>query len=204
MAPPDKPPSSLAIPPGLSLDERSGLPDDLLFLLGLYPRQRWPEMTLHETAERWLQIHDWFRQFSGALLEGTTDFREGRTSAGDFQRWLDPRLGTFLEFLEGHHHHEDSVYFPAFTEAEPRLGLGFAILDRDHDSIHGRLAALEASGKEMREARLATDADKARFAADRLAGTLEGLLGPLRRHLHDEEDIVIPLLLDRGDPVTGA
>jgi iron-sulfur cluster repair protein YtfE (RIC family) len=201
MAPPEKP--SITLPPGLALDTRSGLPEDLLFLLETYPRQRWPEITLHETAERWLQIHDWFRQFSSSLLTGTTDFRKGRQSAPEFHRWLEPRLETFLEFLEGHHHHEDSVYFPAFTRAEPKLELAFAILDRDHDSIHARLAALEASGKEMREARLSSDPDKVRFAADRLAGTLEGLLGPLRRHLHDEEDIVIPLILDRGDPVSG-
>ncbi len=200
----DKPSATIALPPGLALDARAGLPEDLLFLLAEYPRQRWPEMTLHETAERWLNIHDWFRTFSASLLTGATDFREGRSSAPEFQRWLDPRLSTFLEFLTGHHHHEDAVYFPAFTRAEPRLALGFAILDRDHDTIHHRLEALEAAGGEMRVAGLGTDADKARFAADRLAGELEGLLGPLRRHLGDEEDIVIPLLLHRGDPVTGA
>src|SRR5690606_11817412 len=109
----------------LALDIRSGLPHDLLFLLASYPRKRWPETELHETAERWLQIHDWFRQFSASLLTGTTDFREGRQSAPEFHRWLEPRLDTFLEFLEGHHHHEDSVYFPAFAKAEPRLEMAF-------------------------------------------------------------------------------
>ena len=48
-------------------------------------------------------------------------------------------------------------------------------------------------------------ADKAETAApgEALCKAIESAAGPLARHLHDEEDIVIPLLTLHGDPFEG-
>ena len=46
---------------------------------------------------------------------------------------------------------------------------------------------------------LEESADSQRFAADRYADENERLVSLLTRHLEDEEDIIVPLILDRGD-----
>ena len=45
---------------------------------------------------------------------------------------------------------------------------------------------------------LQQDADAQRFAADAYADENTGLVAMLRRHLTDEEDLIIPLILERG------
>ena len=47
------------------------------------------------------------------------------------------------------------------------------------------------------------DADRMRFSGDRYADASDRLIGQLRRHLDDEEDIVVPLVLDRGEGPLG-
>jgi hypothetical protein len=47
------------------------------------------------------------------------------------------------------------------------------------------------------------DADVLRFAAERYSDTSGALLRLLTRHLGDEEDLIIPLILDRGEAALG-
>ncbi len=45
--------------------------------------------------------------------------------------------------------------------------------------------------------------DRQRFAADAYADENTRLVAMLTRHLADEEDLIIPLILDRGDQGLG-
>jgi len=42
-----------------------------------------------------------------------------------------------------------------------------------------------------------------RFAAEAYAGENAGLVAMLKRHLTDEEDLIVPLILDRGEGPLG-
>ncbi len=109
-------------------------------------------------------------------------------------------MQTLLWQLEGHHQVEDLHYFPVFRRAEPRLASGFELLERDHDSLHASLGDLAAHANRV----LAQDgADRALFhAALARFRDAEATLGrQLRRHLDDEEDLVVPLLIERGEEV---
>jgi hemerythrin-like domain-containing protein len=179
--------------------ERQGLPDDLHWLVEKYPRENWQDHTnIHGIANMWLQRHDMFRELGGMLTKGIGDYREGRQTAPDFARWFAPRLNHFLGNLDGHHNVEDYQYFPAFAKAEPRLKRGFEILDADHHTIHEGLErnaeAANAFIKTLHESE-----DRQRFAADAYADENSRLIAMLTRHLADEEDLIIPLILDRGD-----
>jgi hypothetical protein len=46
---------------------------------------------------------------------------------------------------------------------------------------------------------LSENEDRQRFAADAYADENTRLVAMLTRHLADEEDLIIPLMLDRGD-----
>ena len=191
------------LPDQLLVDRRRKLPDDLRFLLEKYPRETWNgHANLGETARFWLQRHDMFRELGGMLQKSVADYREGLLPPVDFAQWFAPRLRFFLHQLHGHHQIEDLHYFPVFAEAERRLQRGFDILDSDHHVIHD---ALERNAEKAREFLIALkqDEDRKRFAADAYADENERLIHMLTRHLVDEEDLIIPLILDRGEEELG-
>lgn len=180
------------------IGRRAGLPEDLLFLVEKYPRETWQA---HENvagmAAFWLQRHAMFREVGGLLTEIIADYREGRQTAPEFARRFAPRLQHFLGELDGHHNIEDHHYFPVFAAAEKRLVRGFEILDADHHAIHTALERNAEAANDFLRA-LSSDADQQRRKADAYAAENHALVAMLARHLDDEEDLIIPLILDRG------
>ena len=181
------------------LETREGLPDDLRFLADQYPRGEWQaHSNIHGMAGFWLQRHDMFREMGVLLTGGIADYREGRKDAREFAAFFAPRLNRFLGNLDGHHNVEDHHYFPVFAKAEPRLKRGFDILDGDHHLIHDALERNAETANAFLRA-LQESEDRQRFAADAYADENSRLIAMLKRHLDDEEDLIIPLILDRGD-----
>lgn len=187
----------------LDLDNRQGWPEDLRVLLETYPREVWPDhANLGEMARFWLHIHDQFRSLGKDLREMSEAFREGRMEAVDYRARYPRRLSQFLGGLEGHHSIEDYHFFPAFTSAEPRLGKGFEVLENDHETIHAAMVAAYDSGNGLL-ATIDKDRDEMMKAAEQHDGDGERLIAMLTRHLGDEEDLIIPLILDRGEGPLG-
>jgi hemerythrin-like domain-containing protein len=187
----------------LDLDSRTGWPAGLRVLLDQYPREAWPShANLGMLARFWLDRHDGFRAIGKALDAGTVEFRNGAIAPQQFQSWFAPRLQFFLSNLHGHHQIEDQQYFPLFRAAEPRLVRGFEVLEQDHEAIHDAIAQLADAANALLRG-MASDADAMRPAGDRYAGLGSAFLARLLRHLDDEEDLIIPLILDRGEQKLG-
>ncbi|MBO0661493.1 hemerythrin domain-containing protein [Jiella sp. MQZ9-1] len=184
------------------LDLRPGLPDDLKLLLDKYPRESWEgHANLEGTARFWLSRHDMFRELGAALTAALHQEREGEVAIEPFRQWFVPRLGFFLNELNGHHRIEDAHYFPAYQAAEPKLARGFELLDADHSVIHHDLESTAATANAFLQASATGEggSDGVRRARDAYSEASERLLMRLMRHLEDEEDLIIPLILDRGD-----
>jgi hypothetical protein len=181
----------------LDLHVRPGWPADLRSYLERYPREVWPEhANLGQTARFWLQRHDMFRELGGVLQAATLQFREGQVAPREFQQWFVPRLQFFLSELHGHHQVEDFSYFPIFRRAEPKLVRGFNVLENDHEAIHAAIAsAADAANALLRD----LDKDGLQRSVDHYADVSDALLKGLVRHLGDEEDLIIPLILDRSE-----
>ena len=190
-------------PAGLALDARDGWPADLRLLVDRYPRTVWQgHANLGAMAQFWLSRHDMFRDIGTALEEATTAFRNGTASAQDFRAWFPPRLQFFLQQLNAHHQVEDLHYFPVFQAAEARLARGFDALEGDHHTIHQSIdRAVETANTFLRTP--VNDKDPLRAAAEAYAAANDALLRRLRRHLDDEEDLIIPLILDRSEAGLG-
>lgn len=183
----------------MTLETRLGLPDDLRFLVAKYPRDSWTgHRNVHGMASMWLQRHDMFRELGGILTGSIADYREGRSDARGFAQFFAPRLNFFLGQLDGHHNIEDRHYFPIFAKVETRLKRGFDILDADHHLIHDALEMNAQAANGFLQA-LSGDADAQRYAADAYADQNTRLVAMLARHLDDEEDLIIPLILEKGD-----
>ncbi len=183
------------------LEHRKALPADFRALIDLYPRADWASHpNVGGMAAFWLTRHDMFRGISSVLGQSLGEVTAGRQSGPEFMKFFMPRLEFFLSSLRGHHEVEDMHYFPVFAAAEPKLKRGFDMLDRDHHVLHDALDA-NADGANGLLAAKGKDAFDRQLEA--FAGGATRLVGFLGRHLEDEEDLIIPLILDRGDAALG-
>lgn len=189
--------------PELALGRRHGWPDDLRFLLERYPREVWDgHPNLGQMAQFWMARHDMFRELSDALFKATGALREGTIPPEQFRQWFVPRMNFFLGELQGHHMIEDHHYFPVFTRAEKRLVSGFEILENDHGTIHHGLEELARSAQMLTQA-IDGNTPLVMKASDGFADVADGFLKLLRQHLADEEDLIVPVILDRSEAGLG-
>jgi Hemerythrin HHE cation binding domain len=187
----------------LDLSCRNGWPEDLRVLIARYPREQWDgHVNLGEMARFWLSRHAMFRDLSGMVSDITRTFGAGALAPADFPRLLVPRLQFLLEQLDVHHQIEDHHYFPIFRAADARLARGFDVLENDHHAIHADMAATAESANALLCA-LQGEADALRRCGDDYAAASGRLLNGLIRHLDDEEDLIVPLILDRGEEALG-
>ncbi|RUT30967.1 hemerythrin domain-containing protein [Arsenicitalea aurantiaca] len=186
--------------PHLILPNRTApLPADIAYLREKYPRETWDaHRNFGDTARFWMQMHDMFRELGGMLKTATHHFREGGMAPEEFHRFFAPRLRYFLGHLEGHHGIEDAQYFPLFRSYDKRLIVGFDLLEEDHEYIHEQLILSAQTGQAFIAA-LAEEGDARRFAADAYAESADRLLDWLLRHLADEEDLVMPTIIEHTE-----
>lgn len=187
----------------LALATRAGLPDDLKLLLARYPREVWNgHANLGEMATFWLSRHAMFRELGAMLDEAAERFRADAIDARQFADFLAPRLQFFLQQLHAHHHIEDDHYFPIFRKADARLARGFEMLEGDHDALAGCIEGSVAAANDFLRALNGAPSD-VQPAADAYMQRGAVLLRGLIRHLDDEEDLIVPLILDRGERALG-
>lgn len=180
------------------LAARQGLPEPYRYLVEAFPRLRWHDREGGAVARFWLQMHSGFRRETAQMQALTGAWRAGDLALPDLHRQLIPTLQHFLQHLDGHHNVETHHYFPVMRQVEPRIGAGIDLLDRDHDAIHEHLETLLQGGIGFHQG-VAGAAPDASDRAARLADIIDRASGPLARHLEDEEDIVIPLMVRHAD-----
>ncbi len=187
----------------LALVRRSGWPEDLRVLLACFPREQWEgHANLGEMARFWLSRHAMFRELAAIIQALETQFREGALSPAEFPRYLVPRLQFLLSQLNVHHQIEDLHYFPIFRAADSRLAPGFDVLEGDHHAIHVDMERTAQAANALLHA-LAGEPQALRCCGDDYASASGSLLKGLIRHLDDEEDLIVPLILDRGEEALG-
>lgn len=180
--------------PRTDLATRSGLPDALRVLLLDYPRDIWTSHRNFDGLTRfWLNRHLLFRRVLGDLRAGGEGFLDGAADPQAHARETAQRMGFLLNGLHGHHQIEDSHYFPQLAALEPRIASGFELLDADHHALDAHIHALAADTNAL--LRAIRDGAPGRSEAGALHDRLVGFSGFLERHLTDEEDLVVPVIL---------
>ena len=178
------------------LGHRKALPEALRVLARDYPRDLWQSHAAFDGLIRfWLERHAMFRALLDRLSQESAAI--AKTDSGAAQELRNTaRLGQALvSELHGHHQIEDLHYFPRLSRLEPRLERGFDILDRDHHALDGHLAHLA----DTTNALIRAEPILRRERADALQEVLFGFGVFLDRHLTDEEDLVVPILLRHGE-----
>lgn len=178
----------------LALETRAGLPEALKALIDDYPREAWEaDPNFSGLIRFWLDRHLMFRRLVGTMIGETERTLDGAMEDRQFSAHLSRYGSMLMGELHGHHTIEDTHFFPIMKPLDPRVATGFDILDRDHHDIHDSLTAFADTGNAALR-RIAEGAS----AIDALAAFLKDLQRVERfldRHLADEEDLVVPVLL---------
>lgn len=184
------------------LAERTALPDDLRVMLSDYPRRIWGDHpNFGPTTRFYLDRHAMFRECLSVMRRLTAEGLDAPRPEIGLARNLGRVGGFFLQELHTHHGIEDDHYFPALAKLEPRLSRAFALLDGDHRALHDAMAEFAAAADAAMKAVSAgagvqRDPHRALGALDAQLTRFERLMG---RHLDDEEEVVIPIMLHCGE-----
>lgn len=176
-----------------TLEQRLGLPEHLRVLAEKYPRADWQSHSNFDQMTRfWLDRHLMFRDVLDKIQTQTRAYldRPYDRYGSEVARYT----GFFLNQLHGHHTIEDQHYFPQFNKLDSRLERGFEILDRDHHALDRHINTLsERTNDVLQELHADRDARRVADALLIVQGRFETFLN---RHLFDEEEIIVPLVLE--------
>jgi len=171
------------------------MPDEMRLLLTDYPRDNWEAHPgFREKTRGWLRAHQGFRQLAELVRGDTQTYLDKEIAPDDFAARLS-RFGNLLVGnLHGHHHWEDHSYFPELSTADPRFDRGLEILEKDHETLDAVLN--DFAGTANRAIKLVQlDEAQAREEAGRLLPAATAIEALLERHLGDEEDLAVPIIL---------
>lgn len=175
------------------VETRKGLSADLRELLFAIPPGEWPtHVNYAGAAAFWQGVHRSLLAESGAFSEGLeqlADMVPGEMQGGLLMNDLRHLGRHLLGHAHTHHHVEDDHYFPRFKLRYPQLVRPIDLLDSDHRVLE---ETLDAIGRHIEGFSAGKTGRDEIGAALTDAGKLERIL---KRHLADEEDIVIPALL---------
>ena len=173
--------------------QRAGLPVEIQQTLLESERGTWERHPrFRGKAEFFLNFHKFLLEGSARLKREIEDMLVYPSSLDTrSQRWrrMEALSDVIAHRAHGHHTIEDQFYFPQFVRILPRLEKAIDLLDQDHKILSPLLAELEDRTL-LRSAHGDLSSKLGLF--HQRVGELEKVL---KRHLHDEEEVIIPIFL---------
>lgn len=171
------------------------MPAEMGVLLHDYPRDAWAANPHFAKSTRdWMRAHEKFRVLSDHLCDQTQSFLDRTRDPDGFADHLGRHGTALVRALHGHHHFEDHSFFPEISEADPRFDRGLEILEKDHEALDAVLDAFSHTGSRVIKL-VQLDEATAREEAGILVTQTEAIRAILDRHLEDEEDLAVPVIL---------
>lgn len=186
----------------LDLIRRKKLPDALRVLLEEYPRDGWKNDPGFDGLVRfWLDRHLMFRRLMGEMGSATEALLDKKIAPERYAGVLAKYGGMFVNGLHEHHTIEDTYYFPKLATKDGRIKRGFDILDKDHHDLDGLLSDFVGGANNVIHSR--DNAAKLHEASGKFQKELRKLERLIDRHLVDEEELVVPVILRFGSAGLG-
>ncbi len=171
------------------------MPEEMHLLLTDYPRDGWAaHPNFKRATEQWMGAHRMFRQLAEVTRTETEADLDKTRDPDDYAGRLSIYGNLLVRNLHGHHHWEDHSYFPELSAADPRFDAGLEILEKDHEALDGLLDGFtSASNRVIKLIQL--DEAQARDQAGAIHEMAVNIETLLERHLADEEDLAVPIIL---------
>lgn len=177
------------------ISDRTELPEEFQTLLKDYPREAWedhPDMA--PFTQNWLEAHAMFRRLDKIIITDTQKFLDKARSGESFAQRIGFYGGQLIENLHRHHHFEDEQFFPTISSVTTDFDRGLKMLETDHVALTKAMEAFVIAGNSAID--LAVQDDPQAFkSAGKVLDKAQALQDFLTRHLADEEDLVVPILL---------
>ncbi|MEE9319540.1 MAG: hemerythrin domain-containing protein [Granulosicoccus sp.] len=172
-----------------------GMPEEMQLLLRTYPRDGWEAHPgFKDKTRQWLGAHQMFRRLGDLVRSETESYLDKARAPREYAARLHHYGGILVGNLHGHHGWEDHSYFPELSAADPRFDAGLKILEKDHEALNLVLETFTDSANRL--INLIQHDDKlARDEAGKLHSTIETIEAFLQRHLSDEEELAVPIIL---------
>ena len=171
------------------------LPDAMRILLDQYPRDGWqahPNFAL--ATQNWLGAHRMFRRLGEITRVDTERFLDRKKPAKEYASRLSYYGDLLARNLHGHHSWEDRYYFPEISAADRRFDMGIKILENDHQVLDKALDQFTNFANRVIQL-IQLDEHNARDDAGPLHDNISAIERLLDRHLGDEEELVVPIIL---------
>jgi len=173
----------------------NAMPAEMQFLLDRYPRDSWEAHPgFRKKTRHWLGSHQMFRRVAERIRLDTETVLNNDMALDDYAGGLSYHGGNLVGNLHGHHGWEDHSYFPELAAADPRFAAGLDVLEQDHADLDRVLDDFTRQANRVIKL-AALDQAQARDEAGALHGTSRVIEAFLKRHLTDEEDLAVPIIL---------
>ena len=135
-----------------------------------------------------------FRRVAERIRLDTEAVLNKENGLNDYAARLSYYGGNLVGNLHGHHGWEDRSYFPELSAADPRFDAGLQLLEQDHADLDKVLDDFTRSANRVIKLVSLDEVQAGEEAADvhKAAQTIEAFLN---RHLSDEEDLAVPIIL---------
>lgn len=184
------------------ISTRKGLPEFLRKLSKHYPREVWEQHSnFNDLTKFWLSRHVMFRELIERLQQDSQAIIENNRNADGQQTYkstISRMTGFMLSQLHEHHNVEDHHYFPMLMPFDPDLRKGFDILDADHQLLDKKIHDLADNTNALLTS--LHNGQNVQKSAEHLLVTQQKFEQFLDRHLSDEEELIIPIILEYGSP----
>ncbi|MFD1342546.1 hemerythrin domain-containing protein [Litorisediminicola beolgyonensis] len=174
---------------------QDAMPEEMRFLLETYPRDSWEAHPgFKEKTRQWLGAHQMCRRVAEQIRRDTEVILDRGMALDDYAGRLSSYGGSLVGNLHGHHSWEDHAYFPELSEADPRFDAGLELLEKDHSDLDAVLDGFTRSANRL--IKLTTlDEAQAYDEAGQVHAASATIEAFLKRHLTDEEELAVPLIL---------
>jgi hypothetical protein len=174
---------------------QNDMPAAMQFLLDQYPRDNWEAHPgFREKTKHWLGAHQMFRRVAERIRLDAEGLLNKDMALDDYAGRLSYYGGNLVGNLHGHHGWEDHSYFPELAAADPRFDAGLEVLEQDHADLDRVLD--DFTRQANRAIKLSTlDEAQARKEVGAVHDTSRVIDAFLKRHLSDEEELAVPIIL---------
>ena len=171
------------------------MPSEMQILLDTYPRSTWEAHPgFRDKTRQWLSAHQGFKRLAGHVREESEAYLDKDRAGDAFAAGLSYYGGILVGNLHGHHSWEDRSYFPELSAADPRFDAGLEVLEQDHADLDVVLDSFTRTANRTIKL-LHLDEAQARDEVGQLQHEAKTIEAFLARHLTDEEELAVPIIL---------
>ncbi|MBE1282629.1 MAG: hemerythrin domain-containing protein [Rhodobacteraceae bacterium] len=171
------------------------MPCEMQILLDKYPRDSWEAHPgFKAKTQQWLSAHQLFRHLAERMRTDAEAYLDRSLPPGEYATRLSRFGNALVGNLHGHHTWEDRSYFPELSKADPRFDDGLQVLEKDHADLD--LILDEFTRTANRAIKLIhLDEPQAQPEIGTLHMASQTIEAFLARHLSDEEELAVPIIL---------